>query len=158
MTVEKLAWIFGRRVLARPLREVVQFCLERRARCAMWSFLTQTFKEFNDDDCLEMAASLSYYMFFALPALLVTVVFIGGSLIGQADVQRQLESHLQDTVGSQGAKEMTMILKNASQPQESWIGWTVGAVMLVVARFSSSGFSRSCSSWPSRFCCLSPLF
>jgi membrane protein len=92
-------------------------------------------------------------MFFALPALLVTIVFIGGLLIGQEGVQRQLQAHLQETVGSEGAKEMTMILKNASQPKESRVGWTVGAIMLVVG---ASGALRELQAAVNRAWCVEP--
>jgi membrane protein len=98
----------------------------------MWQLIVQTFQDFIDDECPRMAAALAYYLFFALPAILVAIVFAGGLLVGQQAVSERLQSHLEETVGRAGAEQMTLILKNASQPSQSRTGWLVGAVMLVV--------------------------
>src|SRR5687767_8023007 len=99
----------------------------------MWQVLSRAGRNFVQDECPRLAASLAYYMFFSLPALLVAIVFIGGSLVNNtAAVETQLRAHFEQTIGSTGAEQLTAILKNASKPKESWHGWLIGAVMLVV--------------------------
>jgi len=98
----------------------------------MWGIVSQTFREFVKDECPRLSASLAYYMFFSLPALLVVIVYIGGLLVGQEAISERLQSHFEETIGPKGAKEITDILKNASQPKHSRRGWIVGVVMLVV--------------------------
>jgi membrane protein len=74
---------------------------------------------------------MAYYTFFSLPALLVAIVYIGGLVIHDNDaVQERLIGHFDETIGEEGAKQMTAILRNASQPKKSTIGWLVGTGML----------------------------
>jgi membrane protein len=98
----------------------------------MWSVLSQTAREFLEDECPRLAAALAYYMFFSLPALLVAIVYIGGLLVDRQAVAERLSSHFEETIGRSGAEQMTAILQNASHPQQSVRGWIVGSVMLVL--------------------------
>ena len=98
----------------------------------MWNIISQTFREFSRHECPRLAAATAYYTFFALPALLVTIVFIGGLLVDRQSVADRLRVHLEETIGPTGAEQMTAILQNASQPQKSQVGWLVGIPMLLV--------------------------
>ena len=99
----------------------------------MWHVLARAGRNFVEDECPRLAASLAYYVFFSLPALLVAIVFIGGSLVNnEAAVQTRLKSHFEETIGPTGAEQLTAILQNASKPRESWQGWLIGGVMLLV--------------------------
>ncbi len=100
----------------------------------MWGIVSQTFREFIDDECPRLSASLAYYMFFSLPALLVAIVFISGTVLHghEKAIEDGLRSHFEETIGSTGAEQMIAILKNASQPQHSRQGWIVGMLMLLL--------------------------
>jgi len=98
----------------------------------MWRVLSETFRGFVEDECPRLAAALAYYTFFALPALLVTIVYLGGLLVGQKAVEEQLTSHFEQTIGRAGAERMIAILHGASRPEQSWQGWIVGAGMLLL--------------------------
>lgn len=99
----------------------------------MWQVFARAGQNFVADECPRLAASLAYYTFFALPALLVTIVFIAGSLLNNAAaVQSQLKQHFEETIGATGAKQLIEILQNASAPTASWHGWLIGMAMLVI--------------------------
>jgi membrane protein len=98
----------------------------------MWTTLRVTWRNFRDDECPRLAAALAYYTFFALPALLVTVVFFAGLVVEREAVTGRLQEHLMQTVGEVGAQQIAGILQNASQPRKSWSGWLIGFVMLLV--------------------------
>jgi membrane protein len=99
----------------------------------MWPVLSRTFREFASDECPRLAAALTYYTFFALPALLVVIVFLAGLLLNDREaIQERLQSHFEETIGPAGAQQMTAILKNASQPSHSGWGWAVGMGMLLL--------------------------
>ena len=99
----------------------------------MWSVISHTFKEFVNDECPRLAAALAYYTFFSLPALLVAIVYIGGMFVHDNEaIQSRLIGHFEETMGTEGAKQVTAILKNASQPQKSTLGWLVGTGMLLL--------------------------
>jgi membrane protein len=99
---------------------------------SVWSVLSQTFREFINDECPRLAAAMAYYTFFSLPALLVAVVFTAGLIFDREAVAERLRSHFEETIGRAGAEQITAILQNASQPRQSGGGWAVGAVMLVL--------------------------
>jgi membrane protein len=98
----------------------------------MWAVLSQTFREFVNDECPRLAAALAYYTFFSLPALLVAIVFLGGLLVDRTQIAERLSAHFEETMGRTGAEQMTSILQNASQPQKSWPGWLIGMGMLLL--------------------------
>jgi len=98
----------------------------------MWNVVSQTFREFVNDECPRLAAALAYYTFFSLPALLVAIVYFGGLLVDRAAIAERLRGHFEETIGRTGAEQMTAILQNASQPQKSWPGWLIGMGMLLL--------------------------
>jgi len=99
----------------------------------MWSIISRTFQEFIDDECPRLAAALAYYTFFSLPALLVAIVYVGGTLVHNDEaVQERLVGHFQETMGREGAEQITSIIQHATKPQQSGVGWIVGVAMLVV--------------------------
>jgi len=103
----------------------------------MWAVVSQTFREFNKDECPRLAASLAYYTFFSLPALLVLIVMIAGIVLvnHDKDIEARLRAHFEETIGSEGAEEIAKIVENARQashPKESGPGWVVGIGMLLL--------------------------
>jgi len=103
----------------------------------MWAVISQTFREFNEDECPRLAASLAFYTFFSLPALLVLIVMIAGIVLvnHEKDIEARLRSHFEETIGSEGAAEIARIVENArkvSHPKESGPGWVVGVGMLLL--------------------------
>ena len=102
----------------------------------MWSVLSQTFREFLEDECPRLAAALAFYTFFALPALLVVIVYVAGLLlveqIDQKAIASRLQSHFEETIGSDGAKQIMAILHNATRGKHSGSGVIVGSLMLLL--------------------------
>lgn len=102
----------------------------------MGAVLSQTFRDFVEDECPRLAAALAFYTFFSLPALLVVIVHIAGVLLADRvdhdTIANRLQIHFEETIGSEGAGQLMTILKNASAPKQSWQGWLVGMGMLVL--------------------------
>lgn len=63
--------------------------------------VAQTFKEFSEDDCPQMAAALAYYTVFSLPPLLVLIMVVAGFFVTPEDVMNWLRGQITDadTVG-----------------------------------------------------------
>ena len=68
-----------------------------------------------------------------MPALLVAIVYIAGLVIqDDAAVRDRLNSHFEETIGSEGAKQLTAIVQNASDRDKSSVGVFVGMGMLLL--------------------------
>jgi membrane protein len=72
-----------------------------------------TLMAFFSDDCSSMAASLAFYAFFSLPALLTLVLTILGRIADPARIQRAIVSEVGGLIGNSGADQVTTIIGNA---------------------------------------------
>ena len=63
-----------------------------------------TINGFIDDDCLTMAAALSYYTVFSLPLLLVLLLTILGALLDPQDMRGNIEAQIRSAMGPAGAE------------------------------------------------------
>lgn len=94
--------------------------------------LKSTVREFLNDDCPRMAAALSYYTVFSLPALLVVVMLVAGVFADPADLRGQLLVQIETVVGPGGADQVRDILLNADRPGTGGpvaIGLSVAALL-----------------------------
>lgn len=101
------------------------------------NILKATIEEFFKDDCPRMAAALSYYTVFSLPALLILVIMIAGQFADPEALRAQILQQLQVLIG-QGAAEQTLaILENVNRPGS---GGTIAVVVGVGALlFAATG-------------------
>jgi membrane protein len=83
-----------------------------------------TFKDFSDDKCMQMAAALSYYTVFSLPPLLLIILAIVGFFVDPADAQGRFMDQLTGLVGPQGGEAMRTMVEQANHPK--------GGVMAIV--------------------------
>jgi membrane protein len=78
--------------------------------------LKRTIKAFLDDDCPRMAAALSYYTVFSLPALLVLVVLIAGAVTDPERIRGEVLNQMQTLIGQDAALQVRTILENTDRP------------------------------------------
>jgi membrane protein len=88
--------------LSAPIREFLRF---------LWRCLDKYF----GDGCSTMAAALSFYTFFSLPALLSLLLLIIGAVMDPRDVQRALLTEAADLIGRAGAEQIRTIIEHARQ-------------------------------------------
>lgn len=113
----------------------------------MIAFLKQTFKEFFDDSCTRLAASLAYFTVFALPPLLYILLMCFGLYYkatgqgGDETAQRQMQQQIETIVGPEASKQIEGILAKAGEQGQgnAWrwvvsiVGVLIGATGLVAA-------------------------
>lgn len=87
--------------------------------------LKDTFHEFSEDDCLTLAAALAYYTVFSLPSLLLIVIYMAGSVFGQAAVAGQIQARLSSEVGPKVAGQLQTMVASAAQNAKGGIIATV---------------------------------
>lgn len=96
--------------------------------------LKHTLSEFMSDDCPRMAAALSYYTIFSLPALLLLVMLMAGVFADPEEIRVRLLEPIRILIGPDGAALIQEILSNAERPGAgSPLTIAVGAAALLFA-------------------------
>lgn len=93
--------------------------------------IQQTYKEWNDDDPWRQSAVVAYYAIFSLPALLIIVITIAGSIFGEDAVQGKVSDEISSMVGPDAAQQVEVMLSNAYQKSNSTIATIVGVATLL---------------------------
>lgn len=93
-------------------------------------FLWDTLFKFFGDDCPGMAAALTFYTFFSLPALLALLLSLVGMFADPARVQRGITTQVGDLVGRAGAEQVATIVQSA---QRSVVDQSAAAAFSVLA-------------------------
>jgi membrane protein len=91
----------------------------------------QTLNNFLKDDCMAAAAALSYYTIFSLPALLVLIMLLVGSLMDPNDVRGGIESQMQSLMGPNAGGEVRTIIAEAERPQGGVLPTILGILGLI---------------------------
>lgn len=73
-----------------------------------------TIYKFFGDGCAAMAASLSFYTFFSLPALLTLLLSIVGRVMDPERVQQAIVGQVGGLIGTAGAKQVRAIIASAN--------------------------------------------
>jgi membrane protein len=100
-------------------------------------FLQRILREFVDDDCPVRAAALAYYAVFALPAVVVLLIVIAGTIWSPADVQRAMNSQLGLLVGSEVGRTIQYVMERAERPGNGSLVATVIGILALL--FSATG-------------------
>ncbi len=82
----------------------------------IFGILKKTVRDFGTDECMSSAAALSYYTVFSLPALLVLILMIVGTVMDPADVRGGLARQIESLMGPGAATEVRGLLEKAEQP------------------------------------------
>jgi membrane protein len=90
------------RLLPAAVRETLRF---------LWRCLDKYF----GDGCSTMAAALSFYTFFSLPALLSLLLLVVGAVMDPREVQRAILTQAGDLIGRAGAEQIRTIIEHARQ-------------------------------------------
>jgi membrane protein len=97
-------------------------------------FLQQVFRDFSQDECPSMAAALAYATLFALPSLLLIVIFIAGIVLGPKAASGEIEARLSSAMGPQAAAQIQTMVSNLARNRTGGIAATaLGVVGLLVS-------------------------
>ena len=77
------------------------------------SLLWGTIMAFFSDDCSSMAAALSFYTFFSLPALMTLLLTLVGRVADPERLQTAIVGEVGGLIGSSGADQVATIIGNA---------------------------------------------
>jgi len=88
---------------------------------------------FNDDRCMKLGASLSYYTLFSIGPLLVVLISLAGYFAGEAAVRGQVFDYINNVIGNTGARQVEDIVAGSRLPGNgNIIGAVSGAAALIL--------------------------
>ena len=79
--------------------------------------LKRTFKEFGEDECPRMAASMSYFTVFSLPPLMVLILIVVGVFVDPSDMQGRIQAQIGALIGTDGARQINEMIIAANRPE-----------------------------------------
>ncbi|HLL43078.1 MAG TPA: YihY/virulence factor BrkB family protein [Segetibacter sp.] len=98
----------------------------------IFNILKGTASAFNEDNCIKLAASLSYYTIFSIGPLLIIIISLSAMFYGREAVQGRLYGQISGLIGSDAALQIQEIIKKSQHANKSFIGTVVGTVVLVI--------------------------
>lgn len=99
---------------------------------ALWRVVTQTAREFLDDDCTKLAGSLAYYAVLSLPPALALIITVAGTMVEPEAVQMVIRERIQDVVSPRAAAQIEAVLGRVSRPEVGGVGATLLSLGVLV--------------------------
>jgi membrane protein len=78
-------------------------------------FLQQVFGDFALDECSSMAAALAFSTIFALPSMLLIIIYVAGLVLGPHAASGEIQSRLSGAMGVQAAAEIQEMVSNIAR-------------------------------------------
>ena len=97
-----------------------------------WRILSRTGENFSEDNCMKLAASLSYYTIFAVAPLLIIIISIVSSFFGRDAVEGRVYTEIQTLVGPDAATQIQEIIANVQNSHNTTIGAIIGIIILFI--------------------------
>ena len=85
----------------------------------------KSFNAWDKDEPFRLSAVVAYYALFSLPALLVLIVNVAGSVFGEQAVQGEISSEISNMLGKDTAEQIETMIKNVSESKQSTLATIV---------------------------------
>jgi len=82
----------------------------------VWDLLSETYRQWRQDNAQTLGAALAFYTMFSLAPLLIIVIAIFGVVLGKETVQLEILRRAQELIGAQGAAAVKMLIVAAYRP------------------------------------------
>jgi membrane protein len=103
----------------------------------VWDLLSETYKEWREDNAQTLGAALAFYTTFSMAPLLIIVIAIFGVILGRQTVQLEILRRAQELIGTQGADAVKMMLEAAYRPGTGLPATIIGAVVILIGATSA---------------------
>ncbi len=105
----------------------------------IWSILKLSFTYFISGKITKHSASLAYYTIFSLPGMMLIIVTVIKSIYGPDAIAGRLYPEIQGAVGSDAARQIQELIKNAAISGESVVATTIGIATLIIGATTMFG-------------------
>lgn len=109
----------------------------------IFKLFSDSFNDFNDNECMKLSASLSYCTIFALPSFAIILITFLGYFLGEDVVSGQLYKQINKMVGDHAADQIQEIVENSKVSKSTIIDTIVGFVTLLVSATGMFGEIQS---------------
>jgi membrane protein len=110
------------------------------AQSGLIGIIKESASDFLQDDCMDSAAALSYYTIFSLPAILVLLLTLIGTVMNPADVRGGLEGQLEALMGPTAGEQIRTIIQQAEQkPHNGFLPTILGIAGLLFGATGAFG-------------------
>jgi len=97
---------------------------------AVGRFVWEMLQEFVGDDCPRMAAALSYYSVFAMPAMLGVLALVANHFVAPGELRNVISQQITALVGVESAGRIVTIVENAIRPDLAGPAAVIGLIAL----------------------------
>jgi len=87
--------------------------------------------DFIEDNCMQLAAALTFYTLLSITPLLVLTISIASLFVSPADVQGEVESIAQSVMGPKGGEQLKALMSSGEVSGESTVARIVSIVVLI---------------------------
>lgn len=94
--------------------------------------LKGAFAAFNEDNCVKLSASLSYYTIFSISPLLIIIISLSSIFLGREAIEGRIHSQITSLIGASAAVQIEDIIKASHREGKGVLGTVIGAVVLVI--------------------------
>jgi membrane protein len=101
-----------------------------------WVLLKNTVNEWLEDNAGKEAAALSFYTIFAIAPLLIISIAVAGAIFGEAAAKNEIVGQIQGMIGTEGARAVQSIIRNAGQKESGILASILGIGTLLLGATS----------------------
>jgi membrane protein len=98
---------------------------------SIFSLLKESFKEWQEDEALQLGAALAYYTIFSIAPMLLVVIGIAGLAFGREAVQGQIVGQIQGLVGRDGAEAIQTMIANAGRHEGGLVATIIAFITIL---------------------------
>lgn len=97
-----------------------------------FNVLKETGGAFVQDNCLKLAAALSYYTIFAIGPMLIIIISLSAVFYGKEAVQGSLYHQIKGLIGSDAALQLQNIIIQSQRANKGFLATVIGTVILFI--------------------------
>ena len=101
-----------------------------------WKITKLSFADFFGLNILKLSAALAFFTIFALPGLLIIIIFVSDLFYGREVVEGTVYHQIEGFVGRSAALDIQETIRNATQGSDSTVATVIGLVALIIGATS----------------------
>jgi membrane protein len=98
----------------------------------LWRIVKRSFSDFSDDNVLKLSSSLAFSTIFALPGLLIIVIWVSNIFYGRQVVEGSLYGQISGFVGKDAAASIQQTMRNSILQGHAGFAATIGLISLIL--------------------------